>query len=141
MTTPVHPAVAAEAHRPSMVEAMARALWLDDARLWLQTHRALGRIPEGGVIDPAQYDELADPARDFTGFRMKWEGQARAALRAILEHGPTPAMEDAGCHEWQQWTHDDRAGDQLAAVIAATLRAALEEGKEATPSATTTPHP
>lgn len=111
---------------PSLIDVMARALWLDDARRVLAERRAMGRVPDDGKdIDPAWYDE--DAAMPITGasFRERWEGHARAALRSLLVAGPTPAMRKAG-RVSAGWLDVNKGGDEAEAVFSAMLRAALE---------------
>lgn len=104
---------------PSLIDAMARALWLEDARRTAAERRAMGRIPDDGEdIDPAWYDQDAAMPVTGPGFRAKWEGQARAALRSLRDHGPTQRMLDEVC------------SDDAAALIAAndeTMRAVFRE--------------
>lgn len=109
----------------SLIDTMARALWLEDARRWLKGERDLGRIPaDGKDIDPSQYNELADMPLTGPGFRRQWEGQVRAALQAALKAGPTQAMRKAW-HESRGWCSVDQPTVDV--VLGDVLRAALEE--------------
>lgn len=107
----------------SIIDTMARDLWLEDARRWLKGERDLGRIPaDGKDIDPAWYDRDADMPLTGPGFRRQWEGQARAALRSLIDAGPTEAMVVEGN---KLVLNADIF--RVEEVFAAMLRAALEE--------------
>ncbi|PWC69121.1 hypothetical protein TSH7_01365 [Azospirillum sp. TSH7] len=123
---------------PSLIDTLARDLWLADARAWLAVARRLDGfgLPPDGDIDPAQYGEQANMPLSGPSFRAKWEGQARAALRSLLEAGPTGAMLPAILtYAESQTDMDDDDGPDEAKCLAwdiaqgmnAALRAALEE--------------
>lgn len=76
----------------SLIQSMARDMYLNDAT---RTIKARGG---SAVPTPAWYDEYAAMPVTGPGFVAEWEGHARAALRSILDHGPTPAMVHAGAH-------------------------------------------
>jgi len=108
----------------TLIETLARALWLEDAKRWDGEMRALGRIEgPGKIADPTWYDQAAAMPLTGPGFRRKWEGQARAALQTLVEEGPTPEMRVAFYDE--ETCMPNGSADGFRAAIRAAIRAAL----------------
>lgn len=117
----------------SLIKAMARDLWLEDARRVLAERRLMGRIPDDGKdIDPAWYDEDAAMPLTGPGFAAKWEGLARAALRSMRERGPSPTMLRAMlAYSERQIDDDDADAADQAKVIAWDAAQAFRHGIDA----------
>ncbi|MFL7901552.1 hypothetical protein ACJ41P_10495 [Azospirillum argentinense] len=114
----------------SLIQAMARDLWLEHSRSTAAERRAMGRIPDDGKdIDPAWYDEDAAMPLTGPGFVAKWEGLARAALRSMHERGPSPTMLRAMlAYAERQIDDDDADAADQAKVIAWDAAQAFRHG-------------
>ena len=107
----------------TLIDAVARALWLADA----QRNFSWRGLPHGPK--PEWYDEFGKASRCGGEFVEKWEGAARATLRAMLAHGPTDRMRAAGERAWMHRDLDDDESEPIRDCFFAMLRAELEDSQ------------
>lgn len=111
----------------TLIDAMARALWLEDARHYERLAVASGRAGINEAMRPEWYDNFAAHPASGHEFRKQWEGLARAALQAMLDNGPTQRMVDAGWKEsWRLQDADTSCTPRD--LFRAMIRAELDGG-------------